>query len=126
MNIYLCGGFKSNWQDQVIAEVRRLRPDAELFDPRENKVHDPKDYTKQDLEAIEACDIVFAYMESSNPGYANLAFEIGYAHARGKKVVLINEKGARFAEMMHQVSDVFGDVPSALAALPLMQEFRRA
>ena len=125
MKIYLCGGMKSDWQDEVIADVKRLRPDAEIFDPRDHKLHDPKDYTNQDLMAILECDIVFAYMESTNPGYANFAFEIGFAVANGKKIVLINEKGGRRAEMLHQKSDVFGDVGGALAALPHMKEFRR-
>jgi nucleoside 2-deoxyribosyltransferase len=125
MKIYLCGGFKSGWQDDVITEVKRLRPDAEVFDPREHMLHDPKDYTHQDLQEILSCDILFAYMESTNPGYANLAFEVGFAIAAFKKVILINEKGGRWAEMMHQKSDVFGDIPGALAALPFMKEFRR-
>lgn len=124
MNIYLCGGFKTDWQDEVIAHVKRLRPDAELFDPRDHKLHDPKDYTKQDLQAIWDCDIVFAYMECTNPGMANLAFELGYAHAMGKKIVLVNEKGQRWAEMMHQVSDCFDDLAGAVAALPHLKEFR--
>ena len=124
MKIYLCGGFKTGWQDDVIAEILRLRSDAEVFDPRLHKLHDPGEYTAQDLQEIRESDIVFAYMERSNPGMANLAFELGYAHGMGKKIILINEKGHRWSEMMHHVSDVFGDVPGALAALPHIKEFR--
>lgn len=124
MKIYLCGGF-GDWQDIVAKEIRLMRPDADIFDPSEHKLHDPRDYTAQDLQAIAECDLVFAYMERTNPGYANLAFELGFAHAHAKKIILINEKGQRYAEMMHQIADNFGDIPSAIAALPLMEEFRR-
>lgn len=125
MKIYLCGGFKTGWQDVVTAEVLRLRDDAIITDPREHKLHDPGDYTEWNLKQIMESDIVFAYMESTNPGMANLAYELGFAHCLGKKIILINEKGQRWAEMMHQASDVFGDIAGALAALPHMREFRK-
>jgi nucleoside 2-deoxyribosyltransferase len=124
MKIYLCGGF-GDWQDIVATEVRRLRPDADVFDPSQHKLHDPKFYTQQDLANLLDCDIVIAYMQVTNPGYANLAFELGFAYAHGKKILLVNEKGQRFAEMMHQVADNFGDLAGVLAALPLIEEFRR-
>lgn len=124
MRVYLSGGFRSGWQEEVTAEVLRLRPDAEIADPRENKKHDPAHYTEWNIEAITSCDIMFAYMEHDNPGMANLAFELGYGHCLRKKIILINEKGQRWAEMMHHVSDVYGDVAGALAALPHMPEFR--
>ena len=125
MKIYLSGGFKTGWQEDVTAEILRLRPDAEVSDPREHKLHDPIRYTAWNLTEICDCDIIFAFLEYSNPGGPNLAFELGYAHALGKKLILINEKGQRWAEMMHTVPDVFGDVVGALAALPLMEEFRK-
>lgn len=125
MKVYLCGGFKTGWQEEVTKEIMRLRPDAEIADPRNNKFHDPSYYTQWNLKQILDCNIVFAYMEHDNPGMANLAFEIGFAHALGKVVVLINQKGQRWAEMMHQVSDTYGDVAGALAALPHMAVFRK-
>ena len=123
MKMYLAGGFKSGWQDDVKDAILLMRDDAEFFDPRDQLMHDPKHYTAKDLAMIVECDLVFAYMEADNPGMANMAFEIGFAHAIGRKVILINEKGQRWAEMMHQVSDVYSDVEGALAALPFMEEF---
>lgn len=127
MKVYLCGGFKSGWQDKVIEEVRRLRADAEIGDPRENYMlgfRIPADYTPRNLLAITGSDLIFAYMEKDNPGYPNFAFEIGFAHCMGKKIILVNEKGPRWAEMLHHVADVYGDIESALAALPHIKEFR--
>lgn len=125
MKVYLSGGFKTGWQEEVTREILRLRPDAEISDPREHKLHDPARYTKWNLDSIADCSLIFAYMEYDNPGMANLAFELGFGHALGKKIVLINEKGGRWAEMMHQVSDTYGDVAGALAALPHMAVFRK-
>ena len=125
MKVYLSGGFKTGWQEDVTKEIQRLRPDAEVADPRNNKFHNPSYYTKWNLTNIADCDIMFAYMEHDNPGIANVAFEIGFAAALGKHVVLVNEKGQRWAEMMHQTSHTFGDVAGALAALPFMEEFRK-
>lgn len=125
MKVYLSGGFKTGWQEEVTAEILRLRPDAEIADPRENKMHDPSHYTKWNVAQIVDCDMIFAFMEHDNPGIANVAFEIGFGFALGKKVVLINQKGQRWAEMMHQASDVFDDVAGALAALRMMDVMRK-
>lgn len=125
MKVYLSGGFKTGWQEEVTGEILRLRPDAEIADPRENRFHDPAYYSKWNMKNIADCDLLFAYMEHDNPGIANVAFEIGFAAALGKKIILINEKGQRFAELMHQVSDTFGDVASALSALRLMDVLRK-
>lgn len=125
MKVYLSGGFKTGWQEEVTAEILRLRPDVDIADPREHKMHDPAHYTKWNMKNIADCDLLFAYMEHDNPGIANVAFEIGYAVALGKVVVLINEKGQRFAEMMHQGADTYGDVAGALSALRLMEVLRK-
>lgn len=125
MKVYLSGGFKSGWQEDVTAEILRLRPDAEIADPREHRMHDPAHYSRWNMEQICDSDLVFAYLEHDNPGVANVAFEVGFAKALSKTIILINEKGQRFAELMHQASDVFGDVPSALAALRHMEVLRK-
>lgn len=123
MLIYLAGGFVSGWQDEVIAALSGLEH-VQFFDPREHKLHDPRDYTKRDLKAIDECDMVFAHMEPDNPGWPNLAFEVGYAHHAGKKIVLVNQKRRRYAEMLHVVSESFASLEAALTALPKMEELR--
>jgi nucleoside 2-deoxyribosyltransferase len=113
MKIYLAGGFRTGWQDEVIEGL----PSHEFLDPREHKMHDPRAYTERDKEMIDECDLVFAYMESSNPGWPNMAFEIGYAHAKGKRIILINEKSRRFAEMPHVVSEEMPSLEEAIVSL---------
>ncbi|MFN7609952.1 MAG: hypothetical protein ACK5QX_03290, partial [bacterium] len=58
------------------------------------------------------CDWMLAYLEESNPGGYNLAFEIGYAKALGKKVILVDTKSTkdeairRYTGMLHASADV--------------------
>ena len=125
MKIYLSGGFKTGWQVDVTEAIHRLRDTAEVLDPSLHRIHDPKLFTEANLGMLRDCDIVFAYMEATNPGISNMSFELGYAHAMNKTIVLVNEKGQRWAEMMHQNAHVHSDIKGALAALPLMKEFRR-
>src|SRR5690242_5199870 len=89
--VYLAGGFRSGWQDQVMHCV----PELEYLDPRSHGFEDEAQYTKWDLEAIASCDLVFAYFEASNPAGYSLALEIGYAKALDKYVIYVDEKSAR-------------------------------
>ncbi|MEI7911366.1 MAG: nucleoside 2-deoxyribosyltransferase domain-containing protein [Verrucomicrobiota bacterium] len=87
--IYLAGGFHSGWQDIVILNIHAQ---VNIIDPRSHKIQLPSNYTAWDLEAIDRSDIIFAYLEATNPaGYA-LACEIGYARAMGKLIVFITDE----------------------------------
>ena len=96
--IYLAGGMKSGWQDEAYQEILvkagTMNPDVGIFflDPRHHKATDPDAYTLIDLQWIRNSDLVFAYMEDTNPGGPNLALEIGYAHALGIPVIFVNER----------------------------------
>lgn len=86
--VYLAGGFKSGWQDKIIASSNAF----EFIDPRSHGLKYNKEYTFWDLQGIDSCDWLFGYMEADNPaGYA-LAYEMGYAKGVGKKVLLVDEK----------------------------------
>jgi len=125
MVIYLSGGFKTGWQQEVTDVIMGHRDDAVVLDPSAHLIHDPKLYVEADLGMIRDCDMVFAFMEATNPSMSNLSFELGYACALGKTIVLVNQKGQRWAEMMHFNAHVHTDLQGALAALPLMKEFRK-
>jgi len=88
INVYLCGGTHSGWQE----DVKRACPDFEYIDPTKKNMSNPQDYTAWDLFGIQKCDILFANMESSNPGGWNAAIEIGYAKALGKTIILVDDK----------------------------------
>jgi Nucleoside 2-deoxyribosyltransferase len=86
--VYLSGGQRSGWQQEVRAEV----PQLDYLDPSAHHIEQADAYTAWDLAAVRACDLVFAYLEITNPSGYGLSVEIGYARALGKVVVLVDEK----------------------------------
>ena len=46
---------------------------------------------------MRSCDIVFAYMEASNPSGYGLTFEIGIAYALNKTIILVDERSEKDA-----------------------------
>lgn len=91
MKVYLSGGFRSGWQDLVKDAVHGCT----MLDPRwvdELGVKSSRAYTTWDLRAIDGCDVVFAYLEEGNPPCIGLVLEIGYAKAKGKLTILVDEK----------------------------------
>lgn len=114
--VYLAGGFRSNWQAQVVA---RLVGSFELLDPSAHNIQDPAEYTRWDLEAVRQSDIVLANMEASNPGGYSLALEVGFAKALGKRIFMVDQveepSVRRYFEMVRQCSErVFPTLGEAL------------
>ena len=89
MKVYLSGGMHSKWRDQVKASVQG---GISWLDPCLHGLGNPAEYTAWDLAAVRKCDVVFAYMETSNPSGVGLALEVGFGLALGKTVVLVDEK----------------------------------
>jgi nucleoside 2-deoxyribosyltransferase len=116
--IYLAGGFKSGWQANVMKQL----PGFDFLDPSQHNIEDAAEYTRWDLDAVRASDIVLGYMESTNPGGYSLALEIGFAHALGKTVLLVDEIKdplvSKYFEMVRQCSGrVFTTLPQAVEYL---------
>lgn len=110
-SVYLAGGFRSGWQ----AKLSTLIPSLLYIDPSKHGLTDPMRYTEWDLQAIRRSDLVFAYLEATNPaGYA-LALEVGYAKGLGKTVILVDEKsardeqGGRYLQMVRAAADATFD-----------------
>jgi nucleoside 2-deoxyribosyltransferase len=115
MIVYLAGGFKSGWQDKVINHLSFK--DIQFFDPRTNE-SDVKSFYPRDIAALKTCDVVFAYLETSNPGGMNMAFELGYAAALGKRIIFVNERTDRYMDMLIAASWRYtADLGEAIAAL---------
>lgn len=107
--IFLSGGFRSGWQD-VIKD--RFKHKFTFFNPRNHNLEDSDLYTAWDIHFVKECDIVFAYMEESNPSGYGLAFELGIAYAMNKTIILVDEKSAcndtfsRYFKIVHRPSNV--------------------
>jgi len=90
--IYLAGGMESGWQDKIVAE---LGTDYTFFDPRSHLLDRVDMYTIWDIHYVKNCDILFGYMEATNPSGYGLSLEIGYAKAMGKTVILVDERSPK-------------------------------
>jgi nucleoside 2-deoxyribosyltransferase len=92
LRIYLAGGMYNKWRDSITEPLRRISSSFSMFkfyDPCATKLTEPTAYTTWDLKAIRDRDIVVGYMEVSNPSGYGLNFELGYAKALGKTIVLL-------------------------------------
>ena len=94
MKIYLAGGFSTNWQ-QIVANSFSDSDNVIFFNPREHGLKHSGHYYFWDTLYLEKCDVVFAYLEESNPLALGLIFELGYARGLHKKVILIDEKSTK-------------------------------
>jgi hypothetical protein len=87
--VYLAGGMKNAWQDVVMTAV----PGVIFIDPRNHGLKDEQGYTEWDLAGVEHADIVFGYMEASNPSGSGLAVEFGWGGRAGKLLLLAEQDG---------------------------------
>ena len=107
--VFLSGGFKSNWQATVIKE---LKDQFVFFNPREHGLEHSDFYTTWDIHFVKECDILFAFMEKTNPSGYGLAFELGVAYSLNKTIILIDEKSkddltfAKYFKILHKPSGV--------------------
>ncbi len=121
--VYLSGGMNDlNWQKLVIDSIGC--DSYTFFNPREHQLEDSKQYTFWDLYYVEKCDIVFAYMEETNPSGYGLTLEIGYAKALNKPIILVDEKSkntgsfAKYFKIVRESSTiVFDNLQEGIALL---------
>lgn len=111
IGVYLAGGMKSDWQDEVLFICDMARPGRFAWrDPRKWQDQYPKaeEYVRQDLRSIRDCSILFAWMAGDNPSGYGLSAEMGYANALGRKIIFANE-------MKHDWRDKYFDFHRELA-----------
>ncbi len=103
--VYLAGDPKSGWQSKVCKAIQ----DLQLLDPSKQDLADPKEMTRWGLQAIRESDVVLAYLEEEVQNGHALAFELGYAKALGKTILLVQEQGAgeedQYLQTVREVAD---------------------
>jgi hypothetical protein len=87
--VYLSGGFASNWQQRLIDS---LAGGFIFFNPRAHQLPDSRQYWTWDVHFIKQCDILFGYMEKTNPSGYGLALEVGLAASLNKTIILVDER----------------------------------
>ncbi|RYX98730.1 hypothetical protein EON78_04845 [bacterium] len=107
--VFLSGGFRSNWQQTVIDQCGER---FIYFNPKRHGLEKSEEYTLWDVHFVKECDILFAFMEETNPSGYGLAFELGLAYALNKTIILVDEKSlidqgfARYFKIVHKSSGV--------------------
>lgn len=107
--IYLAGGFKGGWHQYV---MEKLGNDFIYFNPQIHQLNEVEKYTSWDLYHVEKCDILLGYMSSDNPSGYGLALEIGFAKAKNKLIVLVDERSKkdksfkRYFSICHESSNI--------------------
>ncbi|MFA5668672.1 MAG: nucleoside 2-deoxyribosyltransferase domain-containing protein [Balneolaceae bacterium] len=101
MKVYLAGGFRSNWQQQIEKSFPKNQGII-FFNPREHGLDKSDEYYFWDTLHLEQCDVVFAYLEESNPLALGLIFELGYARGLHKKIILVDEKSNKNTDYAKQ------------------------
>ena len=115
-NVYLAGPFFTLSEKLFVAECRHLLSamGVEVFSP----YHDvgegkAEEVAPKDIEALNACDCVFAIIDGLDSG---TLFEIGYAVAKGKKVVAYveNETDGALKMLKGTGCDIQSDLTTAI------------
>lgn len=121
--IYLAGGFKSDWANDVKKCSDRfqwINPKEKEFKNGERIIMDVNEYGRWDLHFIKQCDICFIYVERSNTSCIGLSVEAGFAKGLGKTVILVLEPNHEtikdcYLSFITQVADiVFEDLKSGI------------
>lgn len=110
---------RSCWRE----EIKETCNGFLFFCPKDKEVSrdmNVDEYGTWDLHYIKQCDIMFCYMEKSNPSGIGLACEMGFGYALGKTVILVledeNEKiPEEYLAFLKKVSHVtFSDFQAAV------------
>jgi len=88
-SVYLAGGMKSNWAEEVIGNFSY---EFSFYNPKTHGLSNPEHYTQWDIHHLHNSEIVFVYLEKDNPSGVGLALEVGYARAMNKTIILVDEK----------------------------------
>lgn len=114
--VYLAGPFFDLSQIWLVDEAQRNLRDfgLDVFSPFHDVGFGPSgDVVEQDLKALDEADIVYAIAGGADPG---TIFEVGYARARGKPVVIYSEREPPESMKMAEGSDcrIFSDYTTSL------------
>ncbi len=92
--VYLAGGMRGEWREQIKKECKGLIIFCPV-DKESSQTMTVDEYGTWDLHYIKQADIVFGYMERTNPSGIGLACEMGLAYGLGKTVILVLEKNSQ-------------------------------
>lgn len=89
MKIYLSGGMRTDWQSKV-----EKTEGVTFFDPRTDSPQNwtMADFVKEDIRLVKESDLVFLYMEKSNPTGYGAIWECAVAVENKIPIIAVWEK----------------------------------
>lgn len=96
MKVFLSGGTHGAWQDRVVDAC----PELSFFDPRSVSGITMSEIAAEEREWLNQADLVFVYLEESNPSGLGSAFEMGYAIANRIPIIFVDEKQTSHTEWL--------------------------
>jgi ubiquinone/menaquinone biosynthesis C-methylase UbiE/nucleoside 2-deoxyribosyltransferase len=88
MRIFLSGDTRTAWQSELINRF----PHDTFFDPRTLSEKTYREMAETERAWLDQSDLVFAYLNQTNPYGFGTCFEIGYAVANKKIIIYVDEK----------------------------------
>lgn len=98
MHVFLSGDTRTEWQSEIVD----MFPDHSFFDPRTVSDMPYKKMAEIERNWVDQSDIVFAYLNKSNPYGYGTCFELGYAVAKKKMIIYIDEKQVSSSKWLGQ------------------------
>jgi nucleoside 2-deoxyribosyltransferase len=92
--VYLAGGMNSDWRTRIKTECQGFNFFCPV-DKETSQTMTVDEYGTWDFHYIKQADIVFSFMERTNPSGIGLACEMGLAYGIGKTVILVLETGSQ-------------------------------
>lgn len=117
-HVYLAGPFFTPQGLWIIEETRHYLEEQGLvvFSPyHQVGCGSPSSVVPKDIQAIHACDILFALLDGQDPG---TLFEIGYARALGKRVIAFHtdETSRDLTMLLGSECEIYNNYVSAIYA----------
>ena len=121
--VYLAGGFKSGWMNNIelsVEGIEVVNPMRKEYSGDVRVSMNVVEYATWDKHYIKRSDIVFAYVERTNPSCIGVSAEIGYAKGLGKTVILVLESNNEtikdsYLQFLTSMADItFSDFESGL------------
>lgn len=98
MKVFLSGDTRTEWQSKIMERF----PDHSFFDPRTVSEMSYEEMARIERKWIDECDILFAYLNETNPYGFGTCFEIGYAVAIKKLIIYVDEKQVSSSQWIAQ------------------------
>ena len=90
LGVYLAGNLHTEWRSRLKSML--VGVSIEFLEPKQGGT--PSQFTPRDLVLIRRCDMLLAFLEEWDHSEAcrhiGTSAEIGYAHALGKPIILVN------------------------------------